>query len=312
MPYTPDTLPPRLEKLRTQLISNIPVAETSAAALGALSLPEIVLAYVNWAARFIKPRRRSVRYAQGFWKGEAALQRGGDVLSLEAAIKNGANLTPYLSNRIFVEGYCANVDGIPTKGISWGDKDFALNAYGVHHLHFLPAINGRRGAEPGHHGHLLYAEFSKHVAFLVMVGNHKSFDDGTLHEAIINARAAAGRFELVGLRGPQESDGATEDIRLARRGLTTIGFKDGRAFVGASVSSAGTSPWHTAHASRILRTLSSIEPKLDEDDYWRSLFSNAGRACPATANLEWHIEYTELSVIEHNSRTKFILVDGLN
>jgi len=159
----------------------------------------------------------------------------------------------------------------------------------------------------------LYAEFTPHVAFMLMVGDHKSFDDGTLHEAVINARAAAGRFELADLTGPYAaSEGVSEEVRLARRGISTVGFKDGRAFIGASLSTAGTSPFHSGHASRILRALHHWEPKLDDAHHWQSLFTNAGRPVPEMTDWLWHMEYTELSAIERHSGTKFIMVNGLN
>jgi hypothetical protein len=148
---------------------------------------------------------------------------------------------------------------------------------------------------------------------MLMVGDHKSFNDGTLHEAVINARAAASRLELAGLTGPYDpSEVVTEDVGLARRGISTVGFKDGRAFIGASLSTAGTSPFHSAHAGRIVRAVQEWDPKLDDALHWRGLFEKAKQPAPASAEWSWHLEYTELSAIENNSKTKFIIVNGLN
>lgn len=274
-------------------------------------MPQTMLAYVNWASRFIKPRPRSVSYAPAFWKSHAAMERGGEVLALEAAVKAGNDLTPYLSGRIFSDGYQSDAEDNQGKRTKWADKDFALNAYGIHHLHFVPANGKARGAEPGKHGHLLYAEFGRHHATFLMVGDHKSFDDKTLHDAVIEARAASGAFELKGLTGPYDPDDQKDEFRLARRGFATTAFKDGRVFVAANLSTAGTSPRHTYHARHVLHALSMVDPELDKESYWREMFASVGRPLPSVRDFEWAMQYTELSIVERHSQTKLIIVDGL-
>lgn len=306
---SPNSLPPRLEKLRSQLLANIPALPGSQTALAALSMPQAMLAYVNWASRFIKPRRRSVSYAPAFWKSQAAMERGGEILALEASVKAGSDLTPYLSGRVLSDGYQSGSDH--GKQMTWADKDFALNAYGIHHLHFVPANGKSRGADPGKHGHLLYVEFGRHHATFLMVGDHKSFDDGTLHDAVIEARASTGAWELHGIRPPRDPDNQKDEFRLARRGFATTAVKDGRVFVAANLSTAGTSPRHTRHASHLLRALSVVDSQLEKESYWREMFASVGRPPPSVREFEWAMQYTELSVIEHRSQTKLIIVDGL-
>ncbi|MCV9936113.1 hypothetical protein OIU35_07030 [Boseaceae bacterium BT-24-1] len=280
-------------------------------ALASLNMPQTMLAYVNWASRFIQPRRRTVSYAPAFWKSQAAMERGGDVLALEAAVKAGSNLTPYLSGRVLSDGYQSGAENGEGKQTKWADKDFALNAYGIHHLHFVPANGKSRGAEQGKHGHLLYVEFGRYHATFLMVGDHKSFDDGTLHDAVIEARASSGAWELQGIRPPRNPEDHKDEFRLARRGFATTAVKDGRVFIAANLSTAGTSPRHTRHASHILRALSVVDPELDKDSYWRERFASFGRSVPTARDFEWSMQYTELSVIERCSQTKLIIVDGL-
>ena len=65
-----------------------------------------------------------------------------------------------------------------------------MNAFGTHHLHLTP----KRSQE------LLYVIFSRNDAFLVMLGDNDSFDDGTLAQAISEARAGT-VHELRGILG---------------------------------------------------------------------------------------------------------------
>ena len=306
-----DSLPPRLETLRSQLVANIPALPGSQLALASLNMPQTMLAYVNWASRFIKPGRRSVSYVPAFWKSQAAMERGGDVLALEAAVKAGSNLTPYLSGRVLSDGYQSAAEDSQGKSPKWADKDFALNAYGIHHLHFVPASGKSRGAEQGKHGHLLYAEFGRHHATFLMVGDHKSFDDGTLHDAVIEARASSDAWELQDIRPSRNLEDHRDQFRLARRGFATTAVKNGRVIVGANLSTAGTSPRHTRHAGHILRALSAVDPELDKESYWREMYASIGRPLPTVRDFEWSMQYTELSVIERRSQTKLIIVGGL-
>ncbi len=307
-----EKLPPRLNALRAKLLGQIPAMSGSQQKLSALTLSQAMDVYIAWASRFIKPRRRVVAYAPGFWRNEAAIERGGDLLSLEAVVRAGGDLTPYLSSRVFTDGYSAPRQANNRKKLDWSGKDFALNAYGIHHLHFIPSSGKTRGAEPGRHGHLLYVDFQRHEATFLMVGDHKSFDDGTLHNAVIEARATSGAWELRGIRPSRNPDDHKDQFRLARHGLTTTDVRDGRVFVGAFLGGAGNSPHNTRHADRIMLTLADAEPRLDLGTFQQQLFAQAGRPAPNAPIFEWHVEYTELSVIEHTSQIKFIMVDGRN
>ena len=109
-------------------------------------------------------------------------------------IERGDNLTPFLSDRIHHFGYVrpTALQNKKRRGlVEWEDKDYALNAFETHHLHLSP-----KGTKE-----LLYVIFSRDLAFLVMVGDHKSFDDGTLAEAIADAKVGTSH-ELKGLLGP--------------------------------------------------------------------------------------------------------------
>ena len=92
-------------------------------------------------------------------------------------IKAGEDLKPFLSDKISTHGYVRPIfdEGGTIKGTRWGDKDYALNCYETHHLHLDTSI--RPNGWSGRTKDLLYIIFGRETAFLIMVGNHKSFDD---------------------------------------------------------------------------------------------------------------------------------------
>ena len=103
------------------------------------------------------------------------------VYQLAKKIEAGDDLTPFLSDRIARFGYVSSANKrSKSRGVEWQDKDYALNAFDTHHLHLKPA--GTKA--------LLYVCFSRDHAFLVMLGDHKSFDDGTLAQALEGDRVA--------------------------------------------------------------------------------------------------------------------------
>jgi hypothetical protein len=76
--------------------------------------------------------------------------------------------------------------GFISARFTWDDKDFALNAYEAHHLHFKKMdARGRRS----HSNDLLYVKVLRDTACVLMLGEHRSFHNGTLEEAVLQMRA---------------------------------------------------------------------------------------------------------------------------
>jgi hypothetical protein len=160
---------PRLRAFHKKLADLIPCEpEAARVDLHRMATPELLVRYLNWADRYVAPRPRRVVTWDGFLRhGSGHLHREA-VYGLAKKVEAGEDLTPVLSDRISRFGY---VSRAPKKsrarGIEWGDKDDALNAFDTHHLHL--ECNSTRT--------LLYVCFSRNDAFFVMVGDHNSFDD---------------------------------------------------------------------------------------------------------------------------------------
>ncbi len=298
---------PRLQEFQSYLANAIPCHPQSARAdLTAESVTILLSRYLNWADRFILVRPRTVCWWNGFLTHGTVRHHLPAVRAMQKRIEAGEDLKPFLSDKIERYGYVRPQISIAGKrrGLEWGDKDYALNAYDVHHLHLGNRItaNGRsiRTRE------LLFASFDRKSAFLVMVGDHKSFDDGTLGQAIAEAYVATGNAikSIVGLSRsltPQDRN------RLQRHGVTTFAQVGNQVVPGAMLSTAGTSMFHTMYANRIMRTIDVCELLLDDHKTIREWFSNAGRSCPASPECYWRMNNCDFGLLEKNSGVFFQL-----
>jgi hypothetical protein len=291
---------PRLGRFRKKLADLIPCdPEDARVDLHKIAPRELVRCYVNWADRYVAPRPRRVVTWDGFLRHGSSQPHLKAVNYLAKKIEAGDDLKDFLSDRIHRFGYVrpmAHENNRP-RGVEWGDKDYALNAFETHHLHLTS-----KGTKE-----LLYVSFSRDAAFLVMVGDHKSFDDGTLAQAIAEARVGT-LHEIEGVLGPVSQRTMREQNQFQRRGLSTA-FQVGEQMVmGALLTTAGTSPMHNIHAARVINCMVRLDPQLDTTDFGREWFEQNSLSYPATPSFDWVMQYCDLYLIETTTHTGFPVV----
>lgn len=257
-----DTGRPRLMRLRDEIIAAVPCWPNTAevrAELERYELNTLLVIYTNWADRRIRPDKREVVYAPGFWDGPLAFRHKSQLLKLAEKVEQGADLTHHLSEKIFTHGFVPTRPQGKAKGPEWGDKDFALNAYDVHHLHLGRPDDKGDKVTPGKD--LLYASFERTKATFLIVGDHKSFDDGTV------ARAAAAWRGGGRVHTPMTD----RDRDLAhRRGLTTMEAVEGRWYIGNGAAHSGHATGHWVN--HLMKTMGWVDPLLD-DPHWRFILT---------------------------------------
>jgi hypothetical protein len=290
---------PRLRRFRETLAELIPCdPEDARVELRKMGLHELLGRYVNWKDRYVAPRPRRVVSWEGFLRHGSPQPHLEAVRDLVKKIEAGDDLTPFLSNRIRRFGYVRPETQQNNKppGLEWGDKDYALNCFETHRLHLTP-----KGTNE-----LLYVIFSRDTAFLVMVGDHKSFDDGTLARAIAEARVGT-PLQINGILGPALARGMSDQNKLQRHGFSTV-FQVGKQTVlGALLSTAGTSPLHTRHADRMIDLMTRLDPQLDAPGFGRELFDRNSLAYPTTPAFDWTMQFCDLGLIETTTSTGFTM-----
>lgn len=294
----------RVERLRTELAELIPCdppTEELRTELRMMDLHDLLFEYVEWAQRLVRPASRHVVHAKNFWTARAERHRG-EIESHISRLILGEDVSPFLSKRVRQHGYAPKgSDGRSVRGIDWRRRDLAVNAWGVHHLHLNVS-----GSEE-----LLFIEFSRNQASLVLLGDHKSFHSGDLERAVTSWRAESGQLEIKGVIGLEHETSPEQRTTLARHGIGAFANVDGKIVLSGMLSTAGTSMEGLRHADRIIDTLERLDPKLDgglliENIPAEHLVRLKGR-CWA-----WRMHHCDLLLIEETTPLSFVVVAGRN
>lgn len=300
-------LPPRVEGLRKALAVGIPILGDEfqgRAELDAMNLGDLLAVYVNWMSRLPQRKPRRVRFAADFWT-EAAEKARPEIAALEAAVRNGDDLLPFLSDRAARDGYTPK-GGRTGGGIVWGDKDFALNAWGVHHLHLGKAGLNQRVQRTAD---LLYVCFTRDEAVFLLLGNHRSFDDGRLERSISTHQALEGRLTINGVVGLTRHYSPQERTKLARYGIMTLA-QIGDAFViSGSASTAGTSVYASRMASALEETLLETDHLLDDPAFIVRMIEKSGRT-PSDEEWRWVLHHCDLCFGQEDNVELLLVLPG--
>jgi hypothetical protein len=290
---------PRVQAFYDRVANAIPcVPKKAHAELHAMTRWELLSRYLNWADRLVAPRPRRVITWDGFTRHGTANLHWDAVCALAMEIGAGNDLTPYLSDKVRI-GYVPAKDRGKKgrRGVEWADKDYALNAYEMHHLHL-----NRAGTKE-----LLYVGFSRTEALLLMVGDHKSFDDRSLAKAVGEARVGTS-YELKGV-GLQNQRTMAEYNQLQRRGIATFFPVGSQTVMGATLTDAGTSSLHTKHAQNMLKAIRKLDPQIDDPRFGHEWFEQSGKTYPASPAFEWALNHCDLCLIESTAFLKWTVVE---
>jgi hypothetical protein len=285
-----------LSDIRASLINAIPCSEYDRHQLGRMGFSNLLMVYAAWRDRFISPRRRTVQAWDGFWTARVN-DHVAAITNIASISEAGGELTPYLSPRVHVEGFSPRAS--KAGGLIVGSKDRALNAYRVHHLHLVPANS--KGKRSGESKALLFVRVFRSYLNLIYLGDHRSFDDGTLRQAVADAEVANDEH-IRGIDGVSRNVSAAEGEALLRRGVNTLTASGGKwAFTGG-LSTAMTSLWHRRDVDRILITIEELEPLTRTPEGRMEICRRFGVEYDEGLRFGWGLEHLNLFLVEVNSR----------
>ncbi len=300
-------LPPRVEGLRQALAEGIPIVgdeRQGRAELADMTLGDLLTIYINWMTRLPQQCPRRVRYAERFWTEKAERLRPA-VMALERVVSQGEPLAPFLSSRTAVQGYAPKRER-NGRGIPWADKDFALNVWGAHHLHLGSPGAGDRARRSSD---LLYVCFTRGEAVFLHVGDHKSFDNGSLEAAISAHTASEGRLVIKGVVGLSHNYSPQERAQLARHGVMTLAQVGDQFVISGSASTAGSSVNATRLASRIEEALQGMDPRLDDPGFLTKVVEETRR--PASdEEWRWVMHHCDLCFGQEDHPELVLVVPG--
>jgi hypothetical protein len=289
-----------LESVRQWVLANLPYDRGDAALvayLNGLDAGRLLIAYHNWANRFIKPQPRTVHKSKAFERNPIAAQRATDLALLVADIEAGRDLTKYLSREVVRTP--ARVPGGPRP-----DLDLMLNDWGVHHLHISSTIEADGFVQRDRP--LVFASFAAQAACLIDIMHHGDWaknhvlevladewpDKGVIHK-INGAMLASGR--------PLTDE---ERANLRKNGYATFFEFRGSVFMPAGgLVGTRTSLKATLAAQRLLRQIRKFEQAITQDP--RCLvpdFERSGLAYPDTPDFEFAVRDGASGIVEKNTR----------
>lgn len=268
-----------LSEIRTGLLGCLKGDSTKSDApfdLAQLSFSDLLVAYVSWVDGAIAQRPREVSIWHGFWSTGGAQEYKDDIWKLAGLIERGEDLSPFVSHRPYPH------------------KDRALNAYDVHHLHFVPATGPRRR---GRSDALLYVRVEWNKAHLVLCGDHRSFNDGTLRQAVADLDVARGKH-FRGVESISPSLSAMEGEDLLRRGANSALKSGDRWAFPSLLSSAGTSIHAVQHTDRMVMAIEDWEPLMRTEQGCTTLRGHFGVEQDAHGTFGWGMDHASLYLVD--------------
>jgi hypothetical protein len=237
------TMTPRITDLRDNLVSLMPIRKTTdRVKLAGEYITTVLIQYLTWQARLIRPRPRSVVIWPEVLASPNYAVHQTDVERLKSEFEAGLDVNAALSSQVRTNVYAGDLPKKTTAMTqeewvkkAWRGKDRMRVLVDAHHLHLGPH---QSDGTVGRTGPLLFAGITPDQAFFLTIGDHDSFDDGSIttmmHDKLDAEAAASGG----GVYMPS----------------------------GGGVTSGGTKVVDTLRAIKIVKTLESIDQKLDEQN----------------------------------------------
>lgn len=304
---------PRIIALREGLAAKIPVPAENMAAreeLQNLDLGEVLWAWTNWAYRGVPRRKRQVIWPADFESRALTEPEAKAVKIICDRIEAGDDIAPFLSEKNETHGYTGS-SAIGNNRPKWldngGDKDLALNAYQTHHLHL--GEYSPQSKYSSRTNRLLYVFFNRIEAYIVHLGNHKSFNDGTLAQAAARLHAYRG-FSLNGVVGLSHEHDELRFKRLERAGISSTRQTD-FGFSPSMILSQGHSLVASSHADDCWHTIAAAEQRMDSRPGLIDFFQEIGIDPPKNPmNAQWGMMHCDLTIGNSETNVGKLILPG--
>lgn len=269
--------PPRVAKLRRELIKAIPCIPNDAAALAQMRqkpIGEITIDYVNWISRYVVPRPRQVSVVTLALSDPQWVLQENIIRKLLTKVERGDDLTPYLSLKPHSRGYNAAsfVPGGPAEQ-KWRDKDFLLTTTGCYHFHLEAALTPKGFIERS--DDMLFAQVTRDSFTVLGIFTHEVFTLSSPEHLRLCAVHNAIRP-----KGPP--------------GVVTIG---------TMITQSGHDLRSVYYAGHCAREIITLDPELDDPAAIKQRFVQTDRQMPKHVRFRWKFYGLDLCIQEDVSKT---------
>lgn len=276
-------------KWLTKAVPRFPNDKETLVLLEEKHLVDQLIIFLNWRVRFVAPRKRTVLIEKAAANDPRWTSLFARIDALLNKVKDGEDLTPYLSRRAITKGFSPETEKNEPNADHWADKDFLLNVMGLHHFHLVPCDGA---SEREAHNDVLFASVSREQFEVIGIFNHEVF------ESTVPGSMAAERAQLWRIFEEREQRGALPG-QLLFGGMGGLG-----------ITLSGHSATLVRAAQRYYQRIREIDPQLDDQSFIKDMFSLA--SVPAKPKFQWRLNYLDLGVLDESSGTFFIYAKGPN
>lgn len=271
----------RVINFKEHLIKTIPRKPNNKETLKLIqdkSLTDILIIYLNWAARIVPARKRRVIIEPALTADKRWRSISSGVNSLLEKVRKSEELTPHLSLKSYKEGFCPLEKHPDGKIDSWSDKDLLLNVMGYHHFHL--GIELEKAGHVKRTDDVLFAEVTREEFIAIGLFNHSVFEGGR---------------ESAELTLERKKLWVLFDERSSR------GIPPGSVYMPYSIASSGHRTDHVMQAIRYADIIRQIDAKLDDPSYLSEIFGVTERAAVARLKPKWHLNHSDLGVLDERT-----------
>lgn len=275
----------RLLNFKNRLIKELPFFPNNKDTLKELqgqSLNGVLIHYLHWKTRLVPARLRRVHIAPEVTADKRWKYLKHGINNLLEKIRNGQNVSPYLSKRAHSYGYTP-VQHIKDRGVdTWEDKDHLLNTKGFHHFHLNMNVQSTGLSERT--DDVLFAYVARETFHAIGIFNHSVFDMA-------------------------DSNGAMNDERSRMWKLhekhTTLGMKPGTVYMDHPIMTSGYPLYVVEMGDYYARIAREYDNKLDDREFINSLYDQGKLSYPRKFNFEWHINGLDLCIFDKKTEILF-------
>jgi hypothetical protein len=257
----------------------------SKAAIRKMTEGKLVLCYLNWRRRMIKPQPRILIGSAEFAVSKRQPAYIKQVSALLSKIETGVDISCHLSSRVLCP-YVHRGNPKPMTPKNRPDLDLLLNDWGIHHLHISDEMDPKGTGFVKRGDLLLFAIFIPDRVYLLDILTHEDFASDRIFQ-IINANWPNDRLIISLNVLPGRPDSTGDRKRLREAGYITSIIIDNKLYISGitCMSSAGTSMRDSQEADQFLRRIAEVEATCRNAAFVRGIYDCAGLTCPADPEL---------------------------
>lgn len=283
----------RIRKLRAEIITTIPKFPNDKATKSELEskhLTDLLIDYLNWAARLIVRRPRKVTVEDEATKDSRWHSLSVAFLSLQRDVEEGNDLTPYLSLKAQEKGYTPAASDTSPNTDRWADKDFLLNVMGFYHLHLGQVRDGAKISNRT--DEVIFAKVDREKFTVIGVFDHSVFESTD----IITRKMTPERDRVWGIFEKYGSQGVSANSLL----------------IPAMIMTSGHNYKIVRLAQECTRIIKEFDPKIDDRTWLDSIYHDAGIAPPKNPKFEWHMNGTDIGIFDKATNLYVLCGKGIN